>query len=333
MDRNLWKLGTLLLLATVGGCVAADDGSPAEPTVGPGIGAADSLDAADHGCRVVLRSAGAVGDEATGHATRCDEDGCWFVFAGELDVAVSLLDEGGRPAVLFRSDHGPEWWSVAAERAAGAGVGFRRFRFELSSRTVFAPPAAARLPDGAELELIPFVRLADGGRLFDHNRWSGDLVNHELTAANGWSVAFDPSTCPTGPDPAATTAVVRFPAGGGAPALDGTLVPGGTLRVSYAVERLPLRHTHNGHPCWDLQAFVLFDSDVLPYVSSVNSIAFEPELVYVTPSERQPLLVFEVRVPGDAERVELWFRNYTGCDAPQEAWDSDYGANYGFAID
>jgi len=322
----------VLLVSAVAGCVAPDDGPAAETAQGPGIGQADSLDSADRDCRVVLRSANLVGDEERGFDTSCADGGCWFVWTGLLDVDADLLGDHGRPAVLFHSSEESGWWSVAAERVSGAPVGMRRFAFSLTAHTAFAPPASRGPAADTTVELIPYVALDGGGRLFDHNRFARDFDNYVLSADREWAVTVDPDVCPAGTAPNPAVAVLRFPEGGGA-SRDGDLVRGGTLRVEYDVARLPLRHTHNGFPCWDIQAFVLFSSDDTPFYTTVNAIGGPADAVYLPPLAREPVLTFEVPVPGDATGVELWFRNFTGCDSPAERWDSDGGANYRFDVD
>ena len=46
--------------------------------------------------------------------------------------------------------------------------------------------------------------------------------------------------------------------------------------------------------------------------------------------EPQP---FEVTVPSDATKVEMWFHNYTTLGHGCEAWDSRYCQNYWYSVE
>ena len=125
---------------------------------------------------------------------------------------------------------------------------------------------------------------------------------------------------------AAPTAAAKPAAGGGRskPAvltfhagwreeLQGSITPGGKLRVEYATERLPdFRATHRSKPTWDIVGTVLFSPGGQLETGSVV---------------KKPL---EVVVPKNASKVTLWFQNTDGSGGA--AWDSRYGDNYHFDI-
>lgn len=55
--------------------------------------------------------------------------------------------------------------------------------------------ASATALAATRIELVPFVRLPGGGRLFDHNRRAEALDNHVLAQDNLRSVGDDPAVC------------------------------------------------------------------------------------------------------------------------------------------
>ena len=287
-------------------CLAAcDGGALPEASLAPALGKADSADAADRGCRIVLDSvarldgpgAAAVGDGAS-----------WFVWEGDLRVGAGAA---GTPHVLYSGADG-QWWNVAAS-AAAAG----RYHFRLDRHTLEAGVSAGAL-SRFRLLLVPYLETA-GGRLFDHNRRPGDFDTYVLDSGNHWSVAADAGVCPAA---SPRLARVRF-----TPAFSleqvGAIVPGGRLELDYALERLTsCRGTHNGYPAWDLTGTVRFQPGGQTSEATVRAF----RTVNGTPTTAFDPLPMQVAVPAGARSAEVWFHNF-GIDCP-DSWDSAYGANY-----
>ena len=150
---------------------------------------------------------------------------------------------------------------------------------------------------------IPYLPLAGGGRLFDHNRNPGDTDNYAI-AAPDYAIWMAPATCaaPT----AATTATLTF-APDYTQTQSGPIVAGGQLQIDYAASRLQACATAA------ITAHVRFDPD---------GEEVDP------PISAGPVTV---TVPTDgAKQVTIWFEatNAAGC----HAFDSAYGANYVFQL-
>ena len=94
---------------------------------------------------------------------------------------------------------------------------------------------------------------------------------------------------------------------------DGDVRAGETLEIHYDPTRLPnCRSSRYGRPAWSIVGFVRFHPGL------------QEQSAAVVPGP------FEVTVPPDATRVEMWFKNtdQTGC----VAWDSRYCQNYWWDI-
>ncbi|HEY2744001.1 MAG TPA: DUF6209 family protein [Polyangia bacterium] len=293
MKRGAW-LSLLLIGACSGGVVDGGARSARAPFTTDSAGSEDAgdVDVADRECRVVLRRADFLADRSTG-------------IVATIDVANGLLaDPGATPGVLFDAD-GAGWQEVDAQPAGdgAAPAGFTRFvaRFQLL----------------AAADFIAFARTTTGVRLFDHNRLPGDFDSFHVDASNGFSIGDAPAVCP-GPGPLGT---VSF-AGGWTQAQHGALVAGGQLSVEYDLGRLTAcRGSEDGHRLWSLDAFAQF--------APSGSIATGS--VVMTTMAGDVAAPFVTDIPAGSTSVALWFEN-AGPSPPCQAWDSNYGANYVFAV-
>ena len=89
----------------------------------------------------------------------------------------------------------------------------------------------------------------------------------------------------------------------------GDIRPGESLRIEYDVARLPEHRAERyGQKAWSISANLRFHPGGQVQTGDVSSEAFE------------------VNVPANTSRIELWFHNtdHTGGSA----WDSRYGQNY-----
>jgi hypothetical protein len=154
-------------------------------------------------------------------------------------------------------------------------------------------------------------------RNFDGNGTCEDFDN-----ASGANHQFDIEPAGAGPDAATLTLPLEV-------AVEGDLVPGGSLQIEYDLERLTTcRATHNGSPFWDITAHALFTPGNQQVEGSVREITLEgsPPAQVVRP------LAFEVEIPEDATAVQVWFRNFDG-NGTCEDFDSANGQNHRFQVE
>jgi Family of unknown function (DUF6209) len=147
------------------------------------------------------------------------------------------------------------------------------------------------------LEAIPYLPLAGGGRLFDHNRNPGGYDNYVI-AAPDFAIWTAPTIC-------AATTTLTF-AADYTQKVSGPIIAGGQLHIDYATSRL--------HAC--------------PNAKLTAHLRFAPG-DGSDPSVDSGSATVAVPVD-DASRVTIWFdaTNAAGC----HAYDSAYGANYVFPV-
>ncbi|MCU0696215.1 MAG: DUF6209 family protein [Myxococcaceae bacterium] len=325
--RSLIGALSLTLAACGTGAVVIDDEGGdelLEVAEGPLLGA-NGKDASDRSCNVVLRSLARV-PNGPGFTTRCTATGgCQVVWAGVLDVSEQAVAEGARPGVLWKNQDARSWSSLTARRVTGAPQGFVRFSFRLDRNTMSDGMSATAL-SRARIDVAPFIRMPTGARLFDKQRGQGDFDNYALSQAGGWAVVDDAGVC----GPPAPPASLDFSAGFQL-SQRGALVAGGRGVITYSLERLTTcRGTHNGHPAWDVTAFVRFSPGGEVVSGSVRGFNAPGG----TPSNSSAVSVpFTFQVPSTARTAEVWFKNATGAGSTCEAWDSNLGANYRFDVE
>lgn len=281
--------------------------------VAPRLGKADALDSADRSCRVVLRELARPVKDG-GFETDCTSGSCRYVWRGTVDLAAAL-DAVLAVRVLYRRSGQASWWSVDAQLSDAISPGFKRYRFAISEH-LFGPGD----PD-AEIEVVALVEFADGRRLFDHNRFSDDHENLRLTAQNGHA-SQDTSAC--------QSVVGRLTFHDDwATGQYGQLRQGGFLWLEYDIDRLSqCRGTHNGYPAWDIVATLRFSPGGQVVKASVRQLLTNHGI----PTNVAVDLPLVTTIPQDATTVEIWFHNASGAGSSCQAWDSNYGANYRFAI-
>jgi hypothetical protein len=277
------------------------------------LGKADSGDSADRACQVVLRSVGR-GPGTDDYETDGDAASPLYLWRGVIDVADEVPVEA-TVHVLYHRASDPTWWEVEAVADAGVVYGFRRYAFTLSDQ--LWGPGGAEEP----VQVVAFVRDPDGGRLFDHNRFAGDFDNLVLDGANGFS-AYDGGVC----QPLVGSV---FFADDWSESTFGARRQGGWLELRYDLDRLPqCRGTHNGYPAWDVVAYARF----LPGGQEISGSVRELVTNNGTPTNQATEKPLAVRIPDDAQSVQVWFHNYSGAGSTCEAWDSNLDANYAFDV-
>jgi hypothetical protein len=302
----------MLVLLLTTSCIPEGDEVASVAGIAPALGKAESADRADRACKVVLRSIGRQ-PGANGYQTKCKGGVCNYVWKGGVEVAEGLA---GKVRVLYRLASDASWWEVEATPAAqGSQPGFALHEFTLAEH-LFGPAG----PETA-IELMPYLALADGGRLFDHNRRPSDFDNYRLDQANGFALGDEGACAPVVGSISFLASWERY--------TQGNLRQGGYLIIDYAIERLPTcRGTHNGHPAWDIVAHARF----LPGGQELSGSVRELESAQGVPTNTAHSKPLTLKIPADATAVEIWFHNFTGAGSSCQAWDSSYGKNYRYDV-
>ncbi|MBW2732125.1 MAG: hypothetical protein JRH20_07000 [Deltaproteobacteria bacterium] len=257
-------------------------------------------DWADKSCQVVLRDARSRGGDWEGKG-----------WNATIDVADSLED--ATVHLLYRRPDDAQWSEIEAAPSPPRMIGTLNYR---QHEVTFHTPRGG----GSGIEFIPFLKLSDGARVFDHNYLSDPLGTYVLND----TPTFIQSDTICNP----VTGRIHFPSTWNN-SLMGELRQGGYLVVSYEIQRLPqCRGTHNGSPAWDTQAYVRFSPGGEVIEGSV--LAFQNNQgVPTTVADEVPLVV---EIPRNATSAEIWFKNSSGAGSDCVAWDSDFGANYRYDI-
>lgn len=314
----------LMLVVLLTGCgVAEVDVEAADDELAESTGPL-ATDVADRSCSVVLRSLGRVA-KGPGFETKCVSGSCSVVFTGVMDVSAAALAKGAKPSVMWKGADSTTWTTVAAKKSTGAPAGFTRYTVRLEKKTYSDGLSATGL-SRVRLEVAPFVTLADGSRWFDKQRGQGDFDNYVLSQATGFQVADDASVCAQMP----VAASLDFSAAG-TNSQRGALVAGGKGVIRFPLERLTTcRGTHNGHPAWNIEAFVRF----LPSGDVVTGTVRGFETMGGTPSNASAVAVpFSFDVPKSAREAQVWLKNSTGAGSTCEAYDSNFGENFRFEVE
>jgi len=285
-----------------------------------------ATDRADRACQVVLRHAERLPGATGGYETRCDSGGvCGFVWQATIDVATAAAQTAGTTAwVQWRSTDASTWTRKQAAKVSGGPAGYQRYTVRIDSKTV-GPGMSATAMQRSRLDLLPYLRLADGSRVFDHNRVTGDFDTYALVIANQWSIAEDPNACrPAGQ----ARAVLEFKSDG-SELQHGPLLAGGTGVIEYDSSRLTrCRGTSGGRATWDITANVRFlpgGQRVEQSVRTFEAPGGVPDL------SRVVMLPFTFTVPAGAQSAEIWFVN-TGLSC-SPAYDSNLSQNYRFTVE
>ncbi|MEO6771911.1 MAG: DUF6209 family protein [Kofleriaceae bacterium] len=289
------------LVAVFAGCVAApayDSTSQA-----PLVGVNGSQDQADHGCNVVLRGLQRSGNGTGGYATNGDS----WIWTGAIEISNAAATEGLTPAALYQAGSDPSWHEVATVPSSQpATPGYTRFDVALD-QGLPGPGMSSTAITSAKIQVVPLLHLAQGGRLFDHNRNPGATANYVMTYPD---LAVGPDATVCAPEVGPTHANFVFDADF-TQHRDGVFAPGGEVSIVYATSRLALcEATQGGLPQYDITAWVKF----LP----------GNQLTAVSVRDGAPAIA----VPTDARQAEVWFETTSvyGC----HAFDSNFGSNYTF---
>lgn len=279
------RLAVLVLPLLLSACVdPADDTATTAPA--PLTGVDGSHDSADRACNVVLRSLDKTGT------------GTW---TGTVEISAAAATEGLAPNVMWqRVGVNGAAWNVAATTLVSDGSatpGYAKYAVTINHDT------------GNGFQLVPYLAMSGGGRLFDHNRNAGDVDNYKVTAPD-FAVWGAPSVCaaPTASDHATLTFHPDF-----TQTQDGIITAGGSLTVAYDWHRLGGCHfDQGGHHMWSITAHLRFDSGEEMAADVIDNPA-----------------TFTVPTDG-ATTVAIWFEsvNVSGC----HEFDSSFGANYNFQL-
>ncbi len=143
----------------------------------------------------------------------------------------------------------------------------------------------------------------------------GDLVTRRGTSAHSFPLASNLSRM----EGASSESIVHFSVDG-RDFKEGAIRRGGRLTIDYDVNRLQALDM-DGQGAWDVVAHALFQPGGQLYRGSLMS----PR------QDIRRISSFEITVPHDATKVELWF--YCVNRKGQIRWDSRDGRNYVFMVD
>lgn len=293
-------------LVMLAACADAGDGdyNSAEPA--PLLGVDGSLDQADRNCHVVLRDL-----ERNWTGLTWETTGSSWVWQGSIEISEAAAAEGLVPSAMFRMAPSGSWSSVTATPVTSAPdpatPGYVRYAVRIH-QGLPGPGWSGTSLSNARIEVVPFLALPEGGRLFDHNRNANEVANY-LMASPDLAIWTDPTVCapPAGPTRARLVFDSDF-----SERREGVLAPGGEVSVVFDPARLPTcRNWRNGNPLYDITAHLVFTPGLQRRDASVRDAAAT------------------FTVPNDARGVAVWFEN-TGIPGCQ-TWDSNMGANYTFA--
>ncbi|MGC4114575.1 MAG: DUF6209 family protein [Myxococcales bacterium] len=287
----------------------------------PGQALSGMDDQSDHACQVVLRGVQRQPDfQNGGFKQSCQDEVCAWVWEGQIDASKDAFAVAPQVFVLYHLESDARWWEAEAVANGSGQPGFWHYTFQIAEHLIGASATEAELA-AARVQLIPYVRLDGGARLFDHNRRPGDLDNYSFGSSEYFSVGGDGSCV-------AVAGTVAF--------FDnfqlyrtGVLHAGGWFAIDYDLDRLPqCRATHNGFPAWGTTAYVRFNPSGEVASGPVN----EFERVNGVPTNKALDKRFEVKIPAGTTSAEVWFKNESGAGNSCESWDSNYGANYSFDV-
>jgi hypothetical protein len=346
MKNTKWiAKSTALPLVLLSACTLPDTplGGAVPAAAQRPLGAADGAgDTADGACKVVLRSVSRI-KNGPGYATTCDlginaGTSCLYVWEGQIDVDPAL--SSATVDVLFRTGQtGGKWYAVEAKPEPAQQNGFARFSFRL---TEFTPAAGMSLTSLGKtvIELIPYVKTAQGGRLFDHNRVADPLGSYRLDLDNMWTIDNDSAVC--APAAGVPEYVLDYP-GFGETLVGGPAQAGGKLKISYDGRRLRETQSCMGSKgpssATTLYVGYMFDNDgstaqkagVESYLEMYGNACQGPTTPCITHDKMQPM----IDLPAGASSIQMWFYCVPGFSSGSPGnwkYDSNLGQNYSLAL-
>jgi hypothetical protein len=313
---------TALATAAVAAALAAGCSSAPQPSAARSESAVtaspDYGSSADRSCQVILRQAFETYEGRTGPVTDCSSGTCWVVVQGAVDISEAAMLAEDAPSISWQGTASTTWNTAALTPVGGAGTGYRRYAFALHADTFTA--------DGSNgvagpMQLVPLLSTPQA-TLFDHNRNPGDLANYVLDVSNNWTIAEDDATCadPTPPGAATLHFTADFQQ-----SVTGSLVAGGKVTVAYDLSRLPqcMGESTDGEPVWDTEAHVRF----FPSNQEADLPMRGPQDPTTFAFTSLPV---ELDVPAGTTSLSTWFS--TSGEGCSTYWDSNYSANYPFAV-
>ncbi len=287
----------LLLFAA---CAVSGTDSDLSTDNAPLVGVDGSLDQADRNCNVVLREL-----TRTGASQTTDS----YVWNGSVEISSAAAAEGLVPSVLYQYGSNPAWLEGTVTPTVSPTPGFAKFAVQLD-HDLLGPGMSATAFTNARIQVVPYMKLVGGGRLFDHNRNPRDLDNYVMTSPD-LAIWRADSVCAA---PSSSQHANLVFAHDFTQHRDGVISAGGTISVSYDSSRLATcNQTQGGRPQYDVTAHV----------------KWLPENLEQTASVRDGAPTFTVPTDG-AKQVQVWFEatSISGC----HQYDSNYGANYAFDV-
>jgi hypothetical protein len=242
--------------------------------------------------------------------------------------------------VLFRTNQtGGKWYAVEAKPGPGPQNGFAHFSFRLTELTPAAGMSMTSL-NKTVIELIPYVKTGQGGRLFDHNRVADPLGSYRLDLGNLWTIDNDASVC--APATGIPEYVLDYP-GFGETLVGGPAVAGGKLKITYDGRRLRETQSCMGSKgpssATTLYVGTMFDNDgstikkaaVESYLESYGYACQGPTTPCITHDKKQPVIA----LPASASSIQMWFYCVPGFSSGSPGhwkYDSNLGKNYSLPL-
>ncbi|BCJ40879.1 hypothetical protein GCM10010168_48210 [Actinoplanes ianthinogenes] len=213
--------------------------------------------------------------------------------------------EAGRPVLV---DYDAARLPLCRNQYAGGDAWSISVYYRVDGGPVQSQPVVRLDENRHNVKAVVSVDLPAGGR--DLELWfhSGDRAGcSEYDSRNGANYHYAVG------QPAVATFAADW-----SETVTGELRAGRDLVIRYDAARLPqCRETYNSSPAWRIDAFYRFDG------GPAQSAAVTDAIGRSVPAT--------VALPSGTHRVEFWFRvigQLSGC----VAYDSDYGANYAFAV-
>jgi hypothetical protein len=178
------RFASILFVFACGACVV-ESAEPEWTSASAPDTKADGSDRSDRDCQIVLRSLA----QPFGLPAHSVDGVNWVVYEARVDVDETAI---GTPTLLFSSKYTTNWWQLTGVPVDGGAPGYQRYSFTLDQKTV--PMGDSSSWRSMRFEVIPLLSLADGGRLFDHNRFRGDFENYVITV-HETRFGDDPAAC------------------------------------------------------------------------------------------------------------------------------------------
>src|SRR5258705_10342515 len=170
-------------------CVTPPPGETAETASAPLVGVDGSHDSADRNCNVVLR-----GMERNWTGFNFETVGDSWVWQGDVEISEAALADGIVPHAIYQAGSDPTWRTVVATPVPGAPTpGYARYTVRIFEGLP-GPQTDPAVLASTTIQVVPYLAMPEGGRLFDHNRNTRDLDNYAFSSPD-FAIWHAPGVC------------------------------------------------------------------------------------------------------------------------------------------